>query len=81
MCVCSGDSLQPEAERFVPFGSARPNSCLLAHEDAQEDSGTSVLGVLRRLRPDGPPHLHSKCARVCLCGFERRREESGLFID
>lgn len=68
MCVCSGDSLQSEAEWIVSFGSASPHSCLLTHENAQEDSGTSIFCVLCRLRPDRPPDLHGKgCVCVSVC--------------
>lgn len=69
LCPSSGDELQPPTERLLPPPSAGAHSCLPTHEDAQEDPGTPVVGVLRNLRPDGPPHLHSKKAVIFLVFF------------
>lgn len=56
----SGDSIQSEAEWLLSVGSAGAYSCLPTYEDAQENSGTPVICVLRHLRPHWSPHLHSK---------------------
>lgn len=58
----SGDELQPGAERLLPSAAAGAHRCVPTHEDAQEDPGTSVVRVLRHLRPDGAPHLHRKAS-------------------
>ena len=44
----------------VPLRSRPSLLHLPAHEDAPEDSGTPVLGVLCSIRPDGQAHLYGK---------------------
>lgn len=63
----SGDQLQPWTERLLPSAAAGAHGRVPAHEDAQEDSGTPVVCVLRNLWPYGATYLHCKAAVFCIC--------------
>lgn len=64
----SRDELRAPAEWLLPSPAAGAHGCVPAHEDAQEDSGTPVVRVLRHLRQDGTTHLHGNLC-VCVCVY------------
>lgn len=68
----SGDELLPSTEWRLPSPSAGAHGRVHTHEDAQEDTGTLVVRVLRDLRQDGATHLHRKFPHARFCSTLRR---------